>query len=128
LRQFKKKLCKKNETLLPGNEAWFATRVGELAVTSVYEDYPEIKNKNEEGKGNHRCEGGNTAMSSRTPIIHLLLHIKKQMAGQTYNEDEEVKNEATAWLRAHVAEFCDIGIQNLIPRLNKCLDRGGDYV
>jgi hypothetical protein len=50
------------------------------------------------------------------------------MAGQKFHEDEEVKNEVTAWLRAQAAEFCDIGIQNLIPRLNKCLDRGGDYV
>jgi hypothetical protein len=48
------------------------------------------------------------------------------MAGQKF--DEDVKNEVTAWLRAQAAEFYDIGIQNLVPRLNKCLDRGGDYV
>jgi hypothetical protein len=29
---------------------------------------------------------------------------------------------------AQAAEFYDIGIQNLVPRLNKCLDKGGDYV
>jgi hypothetical protein len=50
------------------------------------------------------------------------------MAGQKFHEDEEVKNEVTAWLRAQAAEFYDIGIQNLVPRLNKCLDKGGDYV
>jgi hypothetical protein len=50
------------------------------------------------------------------------------MAGQKFHEDEEVKNEVTAWLCAQAAEFCDIGIQNLVPRLNKCLDKGGDYV
>jgi hypothetical protein len=31
-------------------------------------------------------------------------------------------------LRAQAAEFYDIGIQNFVPRLNKCLDKGGDYV
>jgi hypothetical protein len=39
-----------------------------------------------------------------------------------------VKNEVTAWLRALAAELYDIGIQNLVPRLNKCLDKGDDYV
>jgi hypothetical protein len=43
------------------------------------------------------------------------------------NEDEEAKNEDTTWLLAQLAEFCDIGIQNLAPRLNKCLDKGDDY-
>ena len=50
------------------------------------------------------------------------------MAGQKFHEDEDVKNEVTAWLRAKAAEFYDIGKQNLLPRLNKCLDKGGDYV
>jgi hypothetical protein len=50
------------------------------------------------------------------------------MAGQKFHEDEEVKNEVTTWLCAQAAEFYDIGIQNLVPRLNKCRDKGGDYV
>jgi hypothetical protein len=44
------------------------------------------------------------------------------------NKKKEVKNEVTAWLRALAAELYDIGIQNLVPRLNKCLDKRGDYV
>jgi hypothetical protein len=58
----------------------------------------------------------------------LFLHLKKHLAGQKFYEDEKVKNEFTTWLRAQAAEFCDIGIQKLVPRLNKCLDKGGDYV
>jgi hypothetical protein len=50
------------------------------------------------------------------------------VAVQKFHEDEEVKNEVTARLRAQAAEFYDIGIQNLVPRLNKCLDKGGDYI
>jgi histone-lysine N-methyltransferase SETMAR len=60
--------------------------------------------------------------------FHLFLHLKKHLASQNFHEDEEVKNEVTAWLRAQVAEFYDIRIQNLVPRLNKCVDNGGDYV
>jgi hypothetical protein len=40
----------------------------------------------------------------------------------------EVKYEVTTWLCALAADFCDIGIQKLISRLNECLDKGGDYV
>jgi hypothetical protein len=56
------------------------------------------------------------------------LHFKKHLAGQKFHEEEEVKNEVTTWLCAQAAEFCDIGIQKLVHRLNKCLDKGGDYV
>jgi hypothetical protein len=58
----------------------------------------------------------------------LFLHLKKHLAGQKFHEDEEVKNEVTTWLRAQAAEFNDIKIQKLVPKLNKCLDKGGDYV
>ena len=60
--------------------------------------------------------------------FHLFLHSEKQLASQKFHEDEEVKNEDATWLLARAAELCDIGIQNLVPRLNKCLDKGGDYV
>jgi hypothetical protein len=55
------------------------------------------------------------------------LHLKKHLAGQKFHEDKKVKSEVTTWLSAQVAEFCDIGMQKLVPRLNKCLDKGGDY-
>jgi hypothetical protein len=58
----------------------------------------------------------------------LFFYLKKHLAGQKIHEDEEVKNEVTTRLRAQSAEFYDIGKQNLVPRLNKCLDKGGDYV
>jgi hypothetical protein len=58
----------------------------------------------------------------------LFLHLKKPPAVQKFHKDEEVKNEDTMRLRGQVAEFYDIGIQKLVPTLNKCLDKGGDYV
>jgi histone-lysine N-methyltransferase SETMAR len=51
--------------------------------------------------------------------FHLFLHLKEHLAGQKFHEDEEVKIEVTAWLCAQAAEFCDIGIHKLIPKLNK---------
>jgi hypothetical protein len=43
-----------------------------------------------------------------------------------FHEDKEVKNEVTKWLHAQAAEFCDIGTEKPVPRLNKCLDTVGD--
>jgi hypothetical protein len=40
----------------------------------------------------------------------------------------EVKNDVTTWLCALAADLRDIIIQKFISRLNKCLDKGGDYV
>jgi len=48
------------------------------------------------------------------------------MASQKFHEDEEVNNEVTTWLRAKEAEFCNIRIQKLVSRPDKCLDKGGD--
>jgi hypothetical protein len=53
------------------------------------------------------------------------VHLKKHVAGQKFHEG--TKKEDTACLRAQVAELCDIGMQKLVPRLNKCLEKGGDY-
>jgi hypothetical protein len=58
---------------------------------------------------------------------YLFSHLQQHLAGQKFHE-EEVKNEVTIWLHVQVAESSDIGIQKIVPRLNKCLDKGGDYV
>jgi hypothetical protein len=53
--------------------------------------------------------------------------LKKHLAGQKFCEDEKVR-KVTTWFCTQVAELFDIGIQKLVLRLNKCLDKGGDYV
>jgi hypothetical protein len=59
--------------------------------------------------------------------FHLFLHLK-HLAGQKFHKDKEMKNEVTTWLCAPEAEFHDIGILTLTPRLNKYLEKDGDYV
>jgi len=59
---------------------------------------------------------------------HLFWHIKKHLASQKSDKDEEVKNEVTMYLCVQAVEFCDIRIQKLISRLSKCPDKGADYV
>jgi len=57
----------------------------------------------------------------------LFSHLQQHLAGQKFYK-EEVKIEVTIWLHVQVAESFDIGIQKIVSRLNKCLDKGGDYV
>jgi len=39
-----------------------------------------------------------------------------------------VQEEVMTWFKGQAADFCDSGIQKLVPRLKKCLDNAGDYV
>jgi len=59
--------------------------------------------------------------------FHLLVHLKKHVAGKKFDDDDEVKEEVMAWFKEQEADFYDSGIQKLVPRLNKCLDNAGDY-
>jgi hypothetical protein len=50
------------------------------------------------------------------------------MGGQNFNEDDEVKKAISAWLQSQASSFYDEGIQKLVPRYDKCLNNGGNYV
>jgi len=45
-----------------------------------------------------------------------------------FHTDDEVKEEVIRFLKRMAAEFYDLGMQKLEHRLQKCLDRYGDYV
>jgi hypothetical protein len=45
-----------------------------------------------------------------------------------FDDDDEVKEDVMTWFRGQAADFCDSGIQKLVPRLNKCSANTGDYV
>jgi len=59
--------------------------------------------------------------------FHLFLHLKKHLDGKMFDDDDEVQ-EVMTWSKGQVADFYDSWIQELVPRLNKCLDNDGDYV
>jgi hypothetical protein len=43
-----------------------------------------------------------------------------------FDDDEEMQ-EVMMCFKGQVAEFCNSGIQKLVPSLNKCLDNASDY-
>ncbi|PNF43793.1 hypothetical protein B7P43_G09754 [Cryptotermes secundus] len=62
--------------------------------------------------------------------FHLFLHLKKFLSGerQHFENDREAEMVVTQWFQSQAADFYDTGIQKLVPRYDKCLNSGGDYV
>ncbi|PNF14616.1 hypothetical protein B7P43_G12124 [Cryptotermes secundus] len=62
--------------------------------------------------------------------FHLFLHLKKFLSGerQHFENDREAEMVVTQWFQSQAADFCDTGIQKLVPRYDKCLNSSGDYV
>ena len=58
---------------------------------------------------------------------HLFLHLKENLAGKKFDDDDKVQEEVMTWFKGQAADFYDSGIQKLVPRL-KCLDNADDYV
>ncbi|GFW47981.1 histone-lysine N-methyltransferase SETMAR [Trichonephila clavipes] len=50
------------------------------------------------------------------------------LGGNSFHDDDEIKEEVEMWFRQQAATFYDCVIQKLVHRLNKCLDNGGDTV
>ena len=45
-----------------------------------------------------------------------------------FDDDDEVQEEVMMLFKVQAADFYDSGIQKLVPRLNKGLDKAGEYV
>jgi hypothetical protein len=54
--------------------------------------------------------------------------LKKFLAGQRFNNNEDVKKAVQKWLSSQAAAFYDEGIQKLVSHYDKCLNNGGNYV
>ena len=57
---------------------------------------------------------------------HLFTHLKEHMGGM--DDDNKVKEEVKRYLNELPASFYDTGILKLPQRLEKCIERNGDYV
>jgi hypothetical protein len=58
----------------------------------------------------------------------LFVHLKKHLTGKKFDDDDEVQEEVMTRFKGQAADFYDLGIQKLVPRLYKCLDNAGDCV
>jgi hypothetical protein len=58
--------------------------------------------------------------------FHVFLHLKTFLSGQQFHDDE-VKEAVNTWFASQAATFYNAGIQKLVPRYDKCLNKGGNY-
>jgi len=62
-------------------------------------------------------------------VIHANFpHVEEFLGGQRFASDEELQEVVTTILNGLAAEEYDQGITKLVPRYDKCLNVGGDYV
>ncbi|GFU40925.1 histone-lysine N-methyltransferase SETMAR [Trichonephila clavipes] len=60
--------------------------------------------------------------------FHLFLHLKSFLAGKYFNNDKELKENVSNWLKTQAATFYEEGIEKLVPRYDTCLQNFGSYV
>jgi len=53
---------------------------------------------------------------------------KKFLGGKRFDDDDGLKDAVQKWLTSQAAAFYEKGIQKLVPRYDKCLNNGGEYV
>ena len=59
---------------------------------------------------------------------YLFRHLKAHMKGKRFQDDEDVKREAEAWLEGQPEDWFKTGILMLRRRYEKCIGLGGGYV
>ncbi|GFX27341.1 histone-lysine N-methyltransferase SETMAR [Trichonephila clavipes] len=60
--------------------------------------------------------------------FHLFPELKKNLGGTQFQTDEEVQNAVVNFLHGQAAEFYHSGLKKWVPRMQKCIQRNGDYV
>ncbi|GBN55928.1 hypothetical protein AVEN_169466-1 [Araneus ventricosus] len=55
-------------------------------------------------------------------------HLKKFLAGQRFESDDQIKVKFQNWFRSQAAEFYEAGVLQLVPRYDTCLNSHGEYV
>ncbi|GBL96459.1 Histone-lysine N-methyltransferase SETMAR [Araneus ventricosus] len=63
-----------------------------------------------------------------TSDFHLFRHLKHHLGGNHYNDDEDVETAVTSWLLEQATSFYEEGIQNLVVKYDKCLNKLGSFV
>jgi len=59
---------------------------------------------------------------------HLFLHLKKFLGGKRFDDDDDLKDTVQKWPTSQAAAFYEEGIQKRVPRYDKCLKNGDEYV
>jgi len=61
-------------------------------------------------------------------ISSFFLRQKEHLPGKKFDDKDEVQDKVMMWFKMLARNFYASGIEQLVPRLNKNLDNGGEYV
>ncbi|GFT39827.1 mariner Mos1 transposase [Trichonephila clavipes] len=59
--------------------------------------------------------------------FHLFRYLKEFLGGKRFDTADEVKEEVQDWLSSQAADVYDLGIQKLVERYDKCLNKYGNF-
>ncbi|GFT17399.1 histone-lysine N-methyltransferase SETMAR [Trichonephila clavipes] len=59
--------------------------------------------------------------------FHLFRYLKEFLGGKHFDTADEVKEEVQDWLSSQASDVYDLGIQKLVERYDKCLNKYGNY-
>jgi len=59
---------------------------------------------------------------------HLFGKLKESLRGNHYDSLSDVENDVRTWVKQTPTEFFEAGIFHLVPRWQKCIAAGGDYI
>ncbi|GFV73738.1 histone-lysine N-methyltransferase SETMAR [Trichonephila clavipes] len=107
--------------------------VGSLEQLLLYADEHYLAGKLPLGDHLERFYMGSKKIINVTPDLtpsdfHLFLHLKSFLAGKHFNNDKELKENVSNWLKTQAETFYEEGIEKLVPRYDTCLQNFGSYV
>jgi hypothetical protein len=59
---------------------------------------------------------------------HLFTYLKNWLRSQSFSNKEELLEGVKTWLSSQTEDFFDTGTQKPVPRYDKCLNSGSNYV
>ncbi|GFW83333.1 uncharacterized protein TNCV_2544311 [Trichonephila clavipes] len=69
-----------------------------------------------------------TALTSLLTIFIFSYISSLFLAGKHFNNDKELKENVSNWLKTQAATFYEEGIEKLVPRYDTCLQNFGSYM
>ena len=67
---------------------------------------------------------------TRRPVISIFSYISRNSCPISFSVFSMTKRQrwVSEWFQSQAADFYDTGIQKLVPRYDKCLNSGGEYI
>ncbi|XP_055941948.1 zinc finger protein 614-like [Argiope bruennichi] len=84
-----------------------------FTTSSYYNKEPVNENDQSVRRTSRRSDSPDLAPSD----FHLFLHLKSFFGAQHFNDEAELKEHVTTWLKTQAATFCEEGIQKLVPQV-----------